>query len=465
MSDFDKFFAEKLDEEGQFPRRDRNWRALSKRLDAFNTGLQQQVGNTHRYLRYWQAAAACTVITAGFLIWKVDSVQNENAGLRKEVALWQEKYKAVSPQAAAESIPNNKEAIGDQPHPAASAEPAEFLNSPKDNARNRDGHIGNSRKTEVKSHTQSQGVSTGYSATNEVVANNSGISNSVVSEENPPSGEPLDLPDSKALEKAFGSIMPTLQMIPTDSLHAVVLIPQEKVLSLPQPTPHAEVAPPEIIKPVSSPSRFRAGIQIMAGLPIPDEKGVSFITGNGITAEYNVWRNFWLTGSADWLRYDISTEKYFPKFHSHHNHPPLPNNPQQEILVKVESTQRQQQYGLGLRYALPVRTWLRPSVRVAYALTRVSPELITFKFENHGPWGPGGPGGPWGPWGPPPPIYKVQKTESQVLDNIWRFGAGLEHETPRWAFSLWADYSKNFAATDLTFDALMLRAGIQYTFN
>ena len=84
-----------------------------------------------------------------------------------------------------------------------------------------------------------------------------------------------------------------------------------------------------------------------------------------------------------------------------------------------------------------------------------SPELITFKFENQG----GGPGGP------SQPKYKVQKTESHMIQNTWRFGAGLEHETADWTFGIWADYSKNFAASDLTFDALMLRAGIQYNFN
>jgi hypothetical protein len=69
MSDFDKFFKEKLDEESQFPRRNKNWKVLSKRLDAFSAGLQQQGTVARSYLRYWQAAAAFAVAAASLFAW------------------------------------------------------------------------------------------------------------------------------------------------------------------------------------------------------------------------------------------------------------------------------------------------------------------------------------------------------------------------------------------------------------
>jgi hypothetical protein len=127
-------------------------------------------------------------------------------------------------------------------------------------------------------------------------------------------------------------------------------------------------------------------------------------------------------------------------------------------LTKVESTQRQQHFSLGVRYALPVRFWLQPSVRIAHTWTRVSPELVSFRFEHPDPGGPGGP--------PPfPPKYKVQKSDVELLSNTWRLGIGLEHETPRWVAGLWADYSKNFSGSDPSFDMLLMRAGIQYRLN
>ncbi|MBP6828704.1 MAG: hypothetical protein KA165_19205, partial [Saprospiraceae bacterium] len=102
----------------------------------------------------------------------------------------------------------------------------------------------------------------------------------------------------------------------------------------------------------------------------------------------------------------------------------------------------------GLRYVLPVRFWLQPSVRAAYTWVRVSPELISFQFEK--------------PFPNNNPEYKSKKTDAKYLDNVWRFGAGLEHETPRWVFGIWADFSKNLAGSDSGFDALLFRTGIQY---
>jgi hypothetical protein len=244
-----------------------------------------------------------------------------------------------------------------------------------------------------------------------------------------------------------------LPLLPTISLaNATVASAQKPDLKLPE----AAVALPKSIEPARSPSRFQAGVQILAGLPQPQEKGISLLMGQGITAEYNLWKNLWATASADWLRFDISTEKYRPKFHPKHEpSPPEYIGPPQfkEKLVKVESAQRQQQFGLGLRYAFPTRFWVRPSVRISHSWTRVSPEILTLKYQKHG-------GGGW-----PPPRYKVQKSDAQIVDNTWRFGAGLERVTPNWVFGIWADYSKSLTANDPSFDMLLFRGGVLYRFN
>jgi len=81
---------------------------------------------------------------------------------------------------------------------------------------------------------------------------------------------------------------------------------------------------------------------------------------------------------------------------------------------------------------------------------------VSFKFEemdNNG----GSPGKP-----PHEPEYLVRKEAAKQLSNIWRLGAGLEHETARWTFGLWADYSKNLAAAGATFDALYVQRGVRY---
>ena len=224
---------------------------------------------------------------------------------------------------------------------------------------------------------------------------------------------------------------------------------------------------PLLIKPVRQPSRFRLGVEAVAGTAQPHQTGVSAIYGTGVTGEFNLLRNFWIGASADWLQFEVATDEYIPKVHPHHDHhndPPDPPhggggggpNPDPSKLVKVESRQRQQHYALGLRYALPFRFWVRPAVRVAHTWINTSPELVSFKFEK--PWSPN-------PGGNNDPEYVVRKYESQHLSNIWRFGVGLEKETPRWVFGLWADYSDNFGPGEATIDMLLFRAGVQYRFN
>ncbi|HRI58668.1 MAG TPA: hypothetical protein PK228_03065 [Saprospiraceae bacterium] len=458
MSDFDKFFADKLDEEGQYPRREKNWRTLSKRLDAFDVGLELKTGSIHRYLRYWQAAAACLVIATGLLTWKLLDVKNQNAGLQDELAILEEKNRTGEQEIALLKASKNLSATD----LAGSLENGKKLNPAlpsievNENRKSASVHHPGNRNSAIPDHVDNPQSVAIDNPDASIPASSEGalplsypanqpetLTNSVDGVNNPPDSvlSPFDAP----LQVIAGVLLPD------SSLQAPSLLKQDTL---------STAATPKIIEPARNPSRFRAGIQFLTGLPVPQEKGVSMLIGQGLTTEFNVWQNFWLTASADWLHFDVSTEKYIPKFHSHQHHDPFPpGGSPHEILVKVESTQRQQHYGLGLRYAVPVRTWIRPAFRVAYTMIHTSPELITFKYEDHGPGGPGGPGGS------PKPKYSVQKTESQLIQNVWRFGAGLEHDTPGWVFGLWADYSKNFASSDLTFDALTFRAGLQYKFN
>jgi hypothetical protein len=467
MSDFDKYFKERLDEEGQFPRREKNWRALSKRLDAFGAGIQEHSTNLRTYLRCWQAAAVSAVAVAGWLTWETVTTQSENAELRREVAALQEKNKAILPQASI------SEPAGGSP---------QIFQKENLNTATVHSEIGKNEESPhevIKPYRNEEilinKVTTGINPTNAVLqADNSSVSNSTVYEKKSPSGGVVGTADSTQaqatnlpqalVEENLSNLKtpPPLLVLPTDSLHEITLISLSKTSPKVLPLPKKDIAdaPAEvkIIEPVRSPSRFSAGVQVLAGLPQPHEKGISPIIGQGITAEYNVWKGLWATASADWLRFDVSTKKYCSKFHPpHHPEPPnqigQPHHP--EKLVNVESAQRQQQFGLGLRYAFPVRFWLRPSIRAAYTWTRVSPELIRFKYQK-----PGGPN-----WPPSPPKYKVQKSDAQILGDTWRFGAGLEHETPYWVFGLWADYSKSFTANDPSFDMLLFRAGVQYRFN
>lgn len=434
MSDFDKFFADKLGEEGQFPRKEKNWRMLSKRLDAVDLGSEINRNGIRRHLRYWQAAAACLLLTAGALAWTLKQSSNDKARLLETIAELDAVRKTQEHEIAQLKTPPPYEA---QPAPSLPSDEQPGIRPP--------GNMADTRKQRLQI-PDNQVVPPLFepdSATQQT---------DVVAQAPAPQhtgSDPVAQENPLAMEDSVSAMhSPPLPLLSTPAL--TIKAPDTMTLGA-----------PAIIEPARNPSRFRAGISATAGIPLPKERGASLLVGQGIVAEFNLWRNFWLSGTADWVHFDVSTSKYVPRYHHHHGHhqPPGGGSPNEE-LVKVKSTQRQQQYALGLRYNVPIRTWLRPAFRLAYSMTHVSPENITYRYEKKG-W-PSGPGHP----GPQPkPKYFVETIESHWIDNTWRFGVGLEHETRNWAFGAWADYSKNFVSSDEAFDALFFRAGLLYKFN
>lgn len=459
MSDFDKFFAKKLNEESQFPNKDKNWRTLSKRLDAFDAGAT----GTNSYLRYWQVAASAAVLTIVWLACKVTTVQNENIKLRREVVVLQEKNKAAE-QEVAQAHKLRTEAgtgvttVGETRTWGKDAIAAEgvFVEEKKQK-------YGAAKSSYDKNNDRQHLAG---AATERPGGSEANTSSPEVNEEKVAAGgAPYRLDTLTAPETDFTKL-PNLPLLPADSIINTVIASQVKFtpkrLPLPQPEDTTSTAASKIIEPARSPSRFRMGVQVLAGTALPREKGVSPITGQGLTAEFALWRGLSVMALADWLRFDVATDEYHPRFHSNNpdNAPPPPPFPASfHKLKKVECSQRQQHYGVGIKYALPVQFWLRPSVRITHTWVRVSPDLLSFKYEKKTFFPP------HGPFPLPPPKYIVTQGEARQLDNIWRFGAGLEYETQRWSFGLWADYSTNLAASDATFDALLLRAGVQYKFN
>ncbi|MEO6038801.1 MAG: hypothetical protein ABIQ93_10330 [Saprospiraceae bacterium] len=486
MSDFDRFFAEKLEEEGEFPHRDRNWRQLSKRLEAFEVG-----GGSHAPRWYYWAAAAVVAVSltvAGWLVWKMEALKQENAALRQEVGALQQS--APAGQRAAE-LPATKlpeksvlEKISKQeppvavhpattvPAPIASAgqrsEKSAWSPAPEKAPRDIKSKPSAEKKDQVPAEdkrTPPTFIAPPIAVENEVDPTKSTVSpntqrpdslSTVASGNKSNPLSPIENNSTLASDSLQATALPPAQ----DSAQTVLAEKQREIVPPPTKLPDtvAQAAVP-LIKPARSAARFRIGLEGVAGMPRPQQSGISLVTGTGIMASYSPLRSFRVMASADWVHYDVNTSQYIPKFHAPHGQPPNhPSGPYHE-LVQVESSQRQQHYALGLSYALPFHGWLRPAIQVAHTWVRVRPGLVIFRFEEHHGGGPGpGPGNH-------DSDYIAEKFAGQTISNIWRVGAGLEHELPRWTFGLWADYSKDFAATESTFDALMLRAGLQYKFD
>jgi len=66
MKEFDRYFNEKLNEEVQFPNRERNWMDMSRRLDALETGA----GFMKSRLGPWKAVSALAIVFAGMFAWQ-----------------------------------------------------------------------------------------------------------------------------------------------------------------------------------------------------------------------------------------------------------------------------------------------------------------------------------------------------------------------------------------------------------
>ena len=469
MSDLDDFFAKKLEEESNFPNRGKNWKQMSQRLDAFDSGMVR--GNTPR-LRVWQIAALVAVAVAG-LLWRENrSSQRENKALRQELIALQTERSSVEKEL--EAVKQSKSEVALKETYASTSKPAD--------AERTSSHEPLKLLERSAKDRSTQNVSPLQTSDDPVKREQSGVN---LANQVPSSAKEEPLGASKEEKAANSDRIERVKVDPMVSDSTISRSTEIAILKLPEDTVTNKVLPndslvavaeaskeliaPEAvpaaqIKPASpSKNRFRIGGHATVGFVQPKHKGVSALRGQGISVEVKALRSLWVIGSIDWLHHEVSTKGFVPKFHPPHDTFPEPPDggmggpPHQPKLVLVESSPRRQQFSLGLQYHFPVKCWLQPSIRMMHDWVRVSPSLVTYKFEDDNP----------GPLPDPhnhPARYTAEKFKAQWLSNQWKIGLGLEKDIPNWTFSLWADYSKDFSAATPAFDVLYLRAGAQFRF-
>ncbi len=423
MKDFDDHIADQLDQEGQFPNRSRNWRHLSKRLDAVDLGGL----NARPRLRLWQAVAAVAAVSSGLLLWVVFGQKQENAALRKEIAQLRETY---LPNPVRQTTPN------DTPT-ALSNEARQVPEALSNEARQVPEALSNGVR-------QVPGA-----LSNEVRQVPEALSSLVRQVPEALSNEARQVPEALSNEARQAPEAPAVAVV-------------EKPDSLLSP-PEAPLLPAPVIDPVKKPLRFKVGPYAVLGFVQPRSKGVTAIKGQGVAAEFQLFRNWWLSASAEWLHYDVCSIEFPKQFYPPKDTIPKPPGPgpggpggPHPKLTKVESSQRMQQYGVGLRYEIPLDWWCRPAVRASYNWVRTAPTLITYQFKKEEPHGGGG--------GFQKPEYAAEKVAAQWQQNQWEIGLGLEKDLPRWTFGLWADFAKSLSPTTPSFDALYVSGGVKYRF-
>lgn len=405
MKEFDHYFSEKLNEEVQFPNREKNWMEMSRRLDALETG----VGLTRSGMVPWKAVSVLAVLSAAVFAWQNYRLQSACDNMKEQIA---------SLQTSAAGISRIAHAMDDLKHSQE-----KILLAVAKHAEAESGHT-----HPATYYYAPAGLNTPQTAV-PVTAKPEESTVSPVTVRTPATNNLDHLTKMRSGE------------IRSDAKSDIAVLP-----ALSQPVPGRNAY------------RYRVGLSAVAGKVMPDVDGISMIRGQGVTAEYKLWRNYWVGATAEWLAYDLNAPSY-PGTLMQPEGDTIPGplwgwgwSWHHYRLVGVESTQQTRNYSVGVRYEIPTRWLLKPSVRLSYSWIRAAPSTVTYTYfkRNHYPYSD------------PTEYFAVVKTNPGLLGEQWRLGFGLERDMPRWSFGLMAEYSKKSQVARTGMGGVFLRGGISY---
>ena len=445
MSDFDKQWADKLNESENYPNRDKNWSQLSERLDQF----QSHRTDLSRQVKYWKAAAAVFAIaTTGFCaLWAnsylqhqrlleksapTQSITQPTAPIASDFNTFTPSEPENSPSATSTTAESGRSEI-------TNASPENALTIQKTTAATKSDQPSTRNYTSDKSPSNKRAVPAAGklapSSADAVAADepaDAGVSNAAQTTNNSVAALPAT---SESPDKNSNT---AIELLPAAA--AGLLLPQAAVL----PLQSVATTTPTPVK--TTPGRFRPGLQLgpQFGLGIKNTVGVSQVRSAGLLAECSILPGLMLSASADWQQYSLTSQdtlsdKRKPGGGHHSHNPPGPQQPNHK-LTEVSGDLRQQQFSLGLRYALPLRGRLSPSLRIAHVWLHEKAGLLSYEFEDPDPHGPGP-----GPHAPEKYIL-AERTEAAKTANWWRAGAGLDVKVGSgWTAQIGVDYLFNTA--------------------
>lgn len=492
MENFDDFFKEKLNSEQPFGGRAESWAKLDKQLGAFDAGQLTQPPTGLRALRFWQVAAAASVVGMIWLGWENVRLQRLNSGLKTEILAQktpedlEQKTIQVAPTQSVlgENQPTNLDQKEVEHLPKNQPGAAENLTGKKVFGEKKNG-----QQMPAFSEKTTENEDRLFQKNKNLSFQKNQKNQPIVFEKN---NETMNDFDKKAFQEnnngasnfAANAEIARLTAL-ADSLRAIVLLENQldsvAVFDKIEPknappvatqterktTVESPTAP--LVRPVHRPTRFRIGVQAVASQDLKNMDKKSWAKGQGLSAEIALKKGLSVAATADWSTYSFESEKTphhirpvdTTGFNDHHgggnNGPGGGHKPNYE-LKKVEGTQRQQNFSVGLNYALPVDFVVRPVFRVGHNWTHRSQIVTSSRFEDKPDQG--GPGGP----NPDKPVVIAEKTPAAWDKNIWRFGLGLDYQRARWTAGLSADLNRDFGKKNTEPDALTLRAGIAYAF-
>lgn len=401
MKEFDRYFSEKLNEEVQFPNREKNWMEMSGRLDALETGA----GLMKSKLGPWKAFSAIAVAFATMFAWQNYHMQSECSRMKGQIA---------NLQTAVADIGRMADAMGE-------------LRS-----------IQEKTLLAVVKHAEEP----------------SGYKYPGARYYLPVPVRPEQTPEP-ALSGTDDNKSPVAEVPVMNNFDQLAKVRQNEI--------HHDgrggaAVLPALPAPGRTVYRYKLGINAVAGKVISGGEGISPVRGQGVTAEYRLWRNYWLGAGAEWLSYDLNASNY-PETLIQPEGDTIPGpvwgwgwSWHHYKLIGVESAQKIRNYSLGIRYEIPTRWLLKPSVRLSYSWIRAVPSTVTYTYfkQNHYPYAD------------PTEYYAVARTNRGLLGEQWRLGFGFERDMPRWSFGLMAEYSRKSQVARTGMGGVFLRGGISY---
>ncbi len=443
MSEFDDLFRDKLEEESQFPNANKNWKLMTKRLDAF------QVGATawQQAAVWWKAAAISTALISAALGWKMHNIMDENRALEAQIA---QMSQMIVPGPLEHTPPKPSQSNkSDAPANGSTSElhhqgtttvshPLTKANEPiKDRPQESD-HGNKPVKPKPKTIKEAAAQNMGYpqaslpnTGTDHLLA----YQHIVDSLQQQIASLLVTLAEKEAIVASQPN--PTTTVTEQDTEMAIKaqidrFLEEASVVKAEEPA----TAPPPLVTEPFKPKkdRFMIGIQASKIAFSPAQKSILEGKTYGLNADYRIWNNMWLSGSVEHATVNINavnvpTGFQLPDLPKPVQNPnPGPGPKPNHKLIKVAADLDFTQIGLGIRYRLPLSFPVRPVFSIAHQWVSSAKNMVSFEYDDPGP--------------KHEEEFFIGHTDRIIQDNNWRYGLALEYPIKAATLRVSADYQQ-----------------------
>ncbi len=439
MKEFDDIFRDRMNEEQEFSGQKSRWAQVNKNLHAFETGYR----TAGKALALWKAVGIVGMLSLVGMFFYMRQVSRENTQLKMLVeSLQTVEAQQKSAPFSAEVYQKQAPTIGPESGPATKLENKQPYRDVKKGISNKKASVAVSipNNTDLAQPGEAAELPLPYPSQ----------AFTVPTPAEKPGYNILFLPENTA------DIPPDLAVL--DSIAAILRLEPDSMGNLPaaKTVEQENTATPIPASDMAKHSyNWRAGLRFTTGAPVPREKGVSLLTGQGLYISYSFWKGLAIAASADYLHYKVdadSVPRYFPKI----GNIPMPDpGHHHDKLTNVASSQAIHQYSLGLSYPVRIVNRFQATFSTSHTWSFSPSRLASFRFEDHHGPGPG----------PHQDVeFMVIDTPKSFASNIWRFGFGLHYELPRWSIGMRGEYNKAGKKTQRALDSSLASAEFLYKF-